>query len=187
MNLLNDCSIDTGYKYTTTVCMDSDTISLKGGMTAENSTSGVVPSSATVAVRSSRHVDNINEKLRANTVKAMANLLAANIDSGLVHSIGLGYHTDLKVRTAFAEVITKILQQGTEFDTLNETVLADRYSELVKLVTMITDDGELPIASALAAVVQTQQLDELARILVTLFDAKHLLYELLWVSNFVRA
>ena len=51
----------------------------------------------------------------------------------------LGYHRDLQTRAAFMEVLTKILQQGTEFDTLAETVLADRFEQLVQLVTMISD------------------------------------------------
>ena len=110
------------------------------------------------------------------------------------------------------EVLTKILQQGTEFETLAETALADRFvhfccffgwlksvfffffiylfidllrhkfrfERLVELVTMIGDKGELPIAMALASVVATHHMDELARVFVTLFDAKHLLYQLLW-------
>lgn len=69
---------------------------------------------------------------------------------------------------------------GTEFDTLAETVLADRFEQLIQLVTMISDKGELPIAMALANVVTTVQMDELSRVLVTLFDAKHLLAPLLW-------
>jgi neurofibromin 1 len=56
------------------------------------------------------------------------------------------------------EVLTKILQQGTEFDTLAETVLADRFEQLVQLATMISDKGELPIAVALANVVTTSQM-----------------------------
>ncbi|KAF2359602.1 Ras GTPase-activating protein [Trinorchestia longiramus] len=118
--------------------------------------------------------------LRTAAIQAMSNLLSANIDSGLMHSIGLGYQKDLQTRAAFIEVLTKILQQGTEFDTLAETVLADRYEQLVQLVTMIGDKGELPIAMALASVVMTPQMDELARMFVTLFDAKHLLSPLLW-------
>ena len=55
-----------------------------------------------------------------------------------------------------------------------------RYYQLVQLVTMIGDKGELPIAMALANVVTNQQMDELARVFVTLFDAKHLLSPLLW-------
>ncbi|XP_046387119.1 neurofibromin isoform X3 [Ischnura elegans] len=118
--------------------------------------------------------------LRNSTIQAMSNLLSANIDSGLMHSIDLGYNQDLQTRAAFMEVLTKILQQGTEFDTLAETVLADRFEQLVQLVTMISDKGELPIAMALANVVTTSQMDELARVFVTLFDAKHLLSPLLW-------
>ncbi|XP_057670020.1 neurofibromin isoform X1 [Diorhabda carinulata] len=118
--------------------------------------------------------------LRNATIQAMSNLLSANIDSGLMHSIDLGYNKDLQTRAAFMEVLTKILQQGTEFENLAETVLADRFEQLVLLVTMISDKGELPIAVALANVVTTSQMDELARVFVTLFDAKHLLAPLLW-------
>ncbi|KAM9801137.1 neurofibromin isoform 1-T1 [Neosynchiropus ocellatus] len=118
--------------------------------------------------------------LRHCTILAMSNLLNANVDSGLMHSIGLGYHKDLQTRATFMEVLTKILQQGTEFDTLAETVLADRFERLVELVTMMGDQGELPIAMALANVVPGSQWDELARVLVTLFDSRHLLYQLLW-------
>ncbi|KAM9455574.1 neurofibromin-like isoform 2-T2 [Clarias gariepinus] len=95
--------------------------------------------------------------LRHCTILAMSNLLNANVDSGLMHSIGLGYHKDLQTRATFMEVLTKILQQGTEFDTLAETVLADRFERLVELVTMMGDQGELPIAMALANVVPCSQ------------------------------
>ncbi|XP_071499783.1 neurofibromin-like [Diadema antillarum] len=125
--------------------------------------------------------DNNNQSsLRKCTIQAMSNLLSANIDSGLRHSIELGYHPDVQTRAAFIEVLTKILQQGTEFDTLAETVLADRFERLVGLMTMLGDKGELPIAMALANVIASTQMDELARVYVTLFDAKHLLYQLLW-------
>ncbi|XP_050358342.1 neurofibromin-like isoform X3 [Nymphalis io] len=119
------------------------------------------------------------DTLRNATIQAMSNLLSANIDSGFMHSIGLGYHRDLQTRAAFMKVLTKILQQGTGFDALAETVLADRFEQLVQLVTTKSDKGELPIAMALASVVGSAQMDELARVLVSLFDAKHLLAPLL--------
>ncbi|XP_033102144.1 neurofibromin-like [Anneissia japonica] len=118
--------------------------------------------------------------LRNHTISAVSNLLSANIECGLTHSIWLGYHSDVQTRAAFLEVLTQILQQGTEFDTLAETVLSDRFERLVGLVTMMGNSGELPIAMALANVVPSTQMDELARVFVTLFDAKHLLYQLLW-------
>ncbi|XP_020288690.1 neurofibromin isoform X3 [Pseudomyrmex gracilis] len=117
--------------------------------------------------------------LRDTTIQAMSNLLSANIDSGLRHSIHLGYKADLKTRAAFMEVLTKTLKQGTEFDTLAETALADRYEQLVDLITIMTEKGDLPIAMALANVV-TNEMDELARVFVTIFDAKNLLTPLLW-------
>lgn len=119
-------------------------------------------------------------ELRSYTIQAMANLLSSNIDSGLADSLALGYHRDYLTRVAFLEVITKCLEEGTEFEMLADTVLQDRYEQLVQLVTMIGDKGELPIAMALAQVVVTSQMDELARVFVTLFDAKHLLPSLLW-------
>ena len=123
----------------------------------------------------------VNVELRNHTIQAMSNLLSANIDSGLVQSLGLGYHSDPQKRAAFMEVLTKVLQEGSgQFDMLAETVLHDRYEQLVQLVTMIGDSGELPIAMTLAQVISTSQMDELARVFVTIFDAKHLLPLLLW-------
>jgi neurofibromin 1 len=163
MNLLNDCSVDGGGP--------GDDKELGRASRAVAMTGGPVVA---------RESTNKNSSLRNATIQAMSNLLSANIDSGLMHSIGLGYNKDLQTRAAFMEVLTKILQQGTEFDTLAENVLADRYDQLVRLVTMIGDKGELPIAMALANVVSSAQMDELARVFVTLFDAKHLLSPLLW-------
>merc|ERR1719422_2611054 len=160
MNLLNDCG-------------ESGQV-LAGHETKDEVITGQIGHNRT------RHNNSNKNSLRNATIQAMSNLLSANIDSGLMHSIGLGYHKDLQTRAAFMEVLTKILQQGTEFDTLAETVLADRFEQLVQLVTMIGDKGELPIAIALSNVVTSNQMDELARVFVTLFDAKHLLSPLLW-------
>nr|XP_046916512.1 neurofibromin-like isoform X2 [Dermatophagoides farinae] len=162
MNLLNECS---------EVLSTEDTVS---------NNSGEATRCTVAAARFQSSTSTKLSELRTYTIQAMSNLLSANIDSGLMHSIGLGYHKDLQTRAAFMEVLTKILQQGTEFDMLAETVLADRYEQLVQLVTMIGEKGELPIAMALATVVVTPQMDELARVFVTLFDAKHMLSSLLW-------
>ncbi|RNA20784.1 neurofibromin isoform X2 [Brachionus plicatilis] len=119
------------------------------------------------------------QALRNSTIVAMSNLLNANIESGLMRSIALGYHRDAQTRAAFMEVLTQILQQGTEFDTLAETVLADRFERLVDLITIQGDKNEFPIGMALASVMSTEYMDELARVLVTIFDAKRLLPHLL--------
>lgn len=159
-NILNECSEP--------IIADEDFLRSPSFPPSFASTTPTVPS------------NNQGPTLRTYTIQAMSNLLSANIDSGLVHSLALGYHRDFQTRTAFMEVLTTILQQGTEFDMLAENILHDRYEQLVLLVTTIGDKGELPIAMALANVITTSQMDELARVFVTLFDAKHLLPPLLW-------
>lgn len=72
----------------------------------------------------------------------------------------LAYHRDFRTRSAYLEILTKILQQqGTKhFDDLKESTLGDRFDHLVELVTMMGDGGELPIANALANVVHIMHL-----------------------------
>lgn len=116
-----------------------------------------------------RHVS----ALREATIVAMSNMLTANIDSGLTHAIALGYHEDLRTRTSFIEVLTFILKQGAEFNSLADTALADRYNQLLDLVTMDTGEGEHPIMISLINSVPFDNLDELAEVLVVLFDYKN--------------
>jgi neurofibromin 1 len=62
---------------------------------------------------------------------AMSHILKANIDAGLKHSLSMGYDEDQGTRAAFIQVLTNILNQGTEFDTLAEDVMTDRYEKLI--------------------------------------------------------
>ncbi|KFD70579.1 hypothetical protein M514_02099 [Trichuris suis] len=188
MNLLNDCTLyenmatnaRSSYKVETVPLPKAacDSVVIEGNY-PNSSPSCVSTSSSATARRLDENKDRM-DRLRSATIQAMSGLLAANIDIGLMHAIGMGYHKDTRARVAFVEVLTKVLQEGTEFETLNETVMADRFDELVKLTTIITSDGELPIVNALAHVVQTEHMDGLARLLTTLFASKNLLHELLW-------
>ncbi len=69
--------------------------------------------------------------LKNYTILALSNLLSANVDAGLKFSFSMGYHEDTSTRTAFMEVLSNILTQGTEFETLSETVMTDRYERLI--------------------------------------------------------
>jgi hypothetical protein len=69
--------------------------------------------------------------LKNYTILALSNLLSANVDAGLKYSFSMGYHEDTRTRSAFLEVLTNILNQGTEFETLAETVMTDRYEKLI--------------------------------------------------------
>ncbi|CAB3983050.1 neurofibromin isoform X4 [Paramuricea clavata] len=134
----------------------------------------------TIEKKRQKSVLTYHDNLHQCTVAAMSNLLSANIDAGLTHAIGLGYHVDLATRAIFMEVLMKILNQGTEFDTLAETATRDRYEQLANLMATMGEKGELLLAVALANVVPSNEQDDLAQVLVTLFDAVSLLYQFLW-------
>ena len=65
------------------------------------------------------------------------------------YTTGLGYNEDLKTRTSFIEVLTSILQQGAEFNSLADTALGDRYNRMLDLITTKTPEGDFPIMMAL--------------------------------------
>ncbi|RAL67207.1 hypothetical protein DID88_007984 [Monilinia fructigena] len=71
-------------------------------------------------------------------ISALSNLLSANIDVGLKHSLGIGYHEDLEVRTAFVKVLCNILIQGTEFNNLSDAAVNQKYDELLKMKMTIS-------------------------------------------------
>jgi hypothetical protein len=71
--------------------------------------------------------------LKDYTILALSNLLSANVDSGLKYSLSMGYHEDTKTKTAFMQVLTNILNQGTEFEGLAENAMNDRFDKLVEV------------------------------------------------------
>lgn len=66
-------------------------------------------------------------------ITALSNLLSANIDVGLKHSLVIGYHEDLSIRTAFVQVLCNILVQGTEFNNLSDAAVTEKYNELLEV------------------------------------------------------
>eukprot|EP00118_Oscarella_pearsei_P012253 m.88991 g.88991 ORF g.88991 m.88991 type:complete len:2691 (+) comp36590_c0_seq4:57-8129(+) len=129
----------------------------------------VVRSTATL----NRHLGGI----RVHAVTAMSNLLSANIETGLVHALGLAYNEDVATRVTFMEVLTKVLKQGTEFGTLSESVLTDRYSQLMDIVTTRDEQGQMPVVMSLVDAVQPLQLEDLLRIVLIVCDSKDCLAE----------
>jgi neurofibromin 1 len=111
--------------------------------------------------------------LKDYTILALSNLLSANVDSGLKFSLTMGYHEDSKTRTAFMQVLTNILNQGAEFEGLDENAMKERYNRLVDVVT----NSDLDIALSLCEVCPEQ--DELAKVLVAVFESQNKLMDFL--------
>jgi len=72
-------------------------------------------------------------------ITALSNLLSANIDVGLKHSLGIGYHEDIDIRTAFVKVLCNILIQGTEFNNLSDAAVNEKYDELLQVCMILGD------------------------------------------------
>ncbi|RIB13611.1 hypothetical protein C2G38_1974674 [Gigaspora rosea] len=107
--------------------------------------------------------------LKDYTILALSNLLSANVDSGLKFSLSMGYHEDTKTRTAFMQVLTNILNQGTEFEGLAENAMNDRYDRLVELMT----ESDLNIALSLCEVCPVSDIDDVSRVLLAVFDSRN--------------
>ncbi|KAI8390971.1 uncharacterized protein BYT42DRAFT_508674 [Radiomyces spectabilis] len=106
--------------------------------------------------------------LKDCTILAMSNLLSANVDAGLKYSLSMGYHEDTRMRTAFMQVLTNILNQGTEFETLAETVMTDRYEKLVDMLV----DFDINIVLSLCEVCPASDIDDVANALLACFESR---------------
>ena len=72
---------------------------------------------------------------------------------------GLGYHDDLKTRISFIEVLTSILKQGAEFNSLADTALADGFNAMIELVVTEAENNEdVPVIMALINAVPPENL-----------------------------
>lgn len=75
--------------------------------------------------------DNLSNSDLAITI--LSNLLSANIDVGLKHSLSIGYHENVDIRRAFVRVLYNILVQGTEFSNLTDSAVSEKYEELLEV------------------------------------------------------
>lgn len=75
--------------------------------------------------------ENVSNADLAITI--LSNLLSANIDVGLKHSLSIGYHDNVEIRTAFVRVLYNILVQGTEFNNLSDSAVSEKYEELLEV------------------------------------------------------
>ncbi|KAI9020828.1 hypothetical protein CLU79DRAFT_835831, partial [Phycomyces nitens] len=106
--------------------------------------------------------------LKEYTILAMSNLLSANVDAGLKYSLSMGYHEDTRMRTAFMQVLTNILNQGTEFETLAETVMTDRYEKIIDMLV----ESDLHIAMSLCNVCPATDIDDASNALLACFSSR---------------
>ncbi|OCF40958.1 neurofibromin 1 [Kwoniella heveanensis CBS 569] len=103
-------------------------------------------------------------------ILALSNLLSANVDVGLKHCLSLGYHEDPVLRTAFMQLLTNVLQQGTPFGGL----AAKRVSAAPKSYLELLTAPNLALAIAMVDVCPQSgsEVDELSTLLFRVFEGK---------------
>lgn len=94
------------------------------------------PTRAEPASTTANREDTISNSDLAITI--LSNLLSANIDVGLKHSLNIGYHDNVEIRTAFVKVLYNILMQGTEFSNLTDSAVSEKYEELLEVRYLTT-------------------------------------------------
>ncbi|TQV91339.1 ras GTPase activator [Cordyceps javanica] len=107
-------------------------------------------------------------------ITILSNLLSANIDVGLKHSLSHGYHDSVEVRTVFVKVLYNILTQGTEFSNLSDSAVSERYEELLGLLTK-----DLSLAVSMSSICPSADIDELTVCLLIVFEQRGRTFELL--------
>ncbi|KAL7332161.1 hypothetical protein PS15p_204242 [Mucor circinelloides] len=107
-------------------------------------------------------------QMKELTIMAMSHLLSANVDAGLKYSLSMGYDDDPETRMAFTQVLTNILNQGTEFETLAESVMTDRYEKLIDMLV----DADMEIVMSLCEVCPSQDTTGVAEILLICFESR---------------
>ncbi|KAL1897570.1 Ras GTPase activating protein ira2 [Ceratocystis pirilliformis] len=101
------------------------------------------------------------------SITILSNLLSSNIDVGLKHSLNIGYHENLEIRTAFVKVLYNILIQGTEFSNLSDTAVSEKHTQLLDILT-----SDVSLAVALSVVCPANEVDEMAISLLVVYEQR---------------
>lgn len=125
--------------------------------------------SPTLQARYSRELSQNAELLLNISIKALTNMLAANLEIGLQYSLSVIYHEDTKLRGLFTDMFTTILNQGIDIDSLGGDTPDHWKSRLVEALV----DPNLKLLLGINEVCQVQDIDELGASLINIFENRH--------------
>ena len=117
-------------------------------------------------LKSKEHVKDL-APLREWTITTVSNLLNANVDAGLRYCLPMAYTEDLRTKTSFLQLFTKMLEQRVDLEELDDALPADRIDRIVELLTSDTNFG-LAVSVACPA----YYVDTIGPALLRLYDAR---------------
>lgn len=103
--------------------------------------------------------------VKAQTIGCASKLLNANLDVGLKFALPLGFKEDAFIRTSFIKILDNILAHGSK--EAAEATEFQRYQELAEFMTQ-----HISITLSLCDLCPATEVDEFARALLNIFDAK---------------
>jgi neurofibromin 1 len=86
----------------------------------------------TLLLKSKEHVKDL-APLRESTVTTISNLLNANVDAGLRYCLPMAYNEDLRTKTSFFQLFTKMLEQRADFEDLDDSSPLDKIERIVEV------------------------------------------------------
>jgi neurofibromin 1 len=108
------------------------------------------------------------DAIQRSAITALSSMLAANIESGLHQSLPLAYHDDLRLRTAFMQIMTNVLNQGTAFDQLDPLTATQKPNRLIDLIC----EPDMQLALSLCSVCKGYDDGGMDYILLNIFDSR---------------
>ncbi|KAI8868758.1 hypothetical protein GQ42DRAFT_36496 [Ramicandelaber brevisporus] len=107
--------------------------------------------------------------LKESAINSLSHLLNANVDAGLELTLQMATAEDPKTRTTCMNILTNILNIGTEFAGLEQTVEATRRATFASLLI----EQEMHLALAICEVCPVAEIDDIAQSLLTIFEQKN--------------
>lgn len=108
------------------------------------------------------------QPLKKSAILALSNLLASNINTGLKQSLQLAYEEDPQLRKAFMQIMTNVLNQGTDFDDLERLNSISRKQN--KLIDLICKP-DMQLALSICQI-GSRDMETMEQIMLSIFDSR---------------
>lgn len=98
----------------------------------------------------------LKDRLNDATLSTIANLVSGNLELGIARLIEVAWNGDPKLRRLILEAVSRVLNQKSSNSATAQAEIHAKLCELHKLITIITDEGTLPLVNSLINALPTE-------------------------------